>query len=85
MKAITIRADEKLLEEFKEVTKLYHENMSELFREFMREHINKQKNTLSYKLKKSTDYISDEEQKEIESQLSKLTSEDLKEVKRIKL
>ena len=76
MKTLNFKIEEELLTEFKQITKQYHENASEILRGFVKSYVDEKQNDIYYKLTNHSE-ASAEESQEILKELNKLSDEDL--------
>ncbi|MBC2856963.1 ribbon-helix-helix domain-containing protein [Cetobacterium sp. 2A] len=81
MKSINIRLDDKIIEELKHLSKIFGSNVSELIREGVNKILEEKKADPYYRLTNFSEASSDETN-DIVKELSKLSDDDLKIVKR---
>ena len=81
MKQISLRLDENMLQELKNVADTYRVNYADLIREGIEDVLTKRKDNVWYRVQKmidNTPVMDPEEETEIMEEISKLTDEDLK-------
>ena len=77
MKAITLRLDEDMLDEIREVSKIYNITATELIREGIKNILTNKKNDIYFKLITNKTECDEKESAEIMSKINNLSEEDL--------
>ena len=77
MKAISLRLDEDMLDEIREVSKIYNITASELIREGIKNILTNKKNDIYFKLITNKTECDEKESAEIMSKINNLSEEDL--------
>ena len=77
MKAISLRLDEDMLDEIREVSKIYNITTAELIREGIKNILTNKKNDIYFKLITNKTECDEKESAEIMSKINNLSEEDL--------
>ncbi|ACV39191.1 hypothetical protein [Leptotrichia buccalis] len=77
MKAISLRLDEDMLDEIREVSKIYNITATELIREGIKNILTNKKNDIYFKLITNKTECDEKESAEIMSKINNLSEEDL--------
>ena len=77
MKAISLRLDEDMLDEIREVSKIYNITATELIREGIKKILTNKKNDIYFKLITNKTECDEKESAEIMSKINNLSEEDL--------
>lgn len=77
MKAISLRLDEDMLDEIREVSKIYNITATELIREGIKNILTNKKNDIYFKLITNKTECDEKESSEIMSKINNLSEEDL--------
>ena len=77
MKAISLRLDEDMLDEIREVSKIYNITATELIREGIKNILTNKKNDIYFKLITNKTECDEQESAEIMSKINNLSEEDL--------
>jgi len=77
MKTITLRLEDEMAEELKNVSEMYHKNLSEFLREGLKKLLEDTKKDWYYRMQ-NVPYCDDDEEKELTEILQNMSEDDMK-------